>query len=247
MPKIFAHRGFSGRYPENTMLAFERMVATGCAGTELDVQMTADGQLVIIHDEALARTTNGTGYVWDYDLATLQGFLADGAYGGKVPNQRIPTLAEYFDFIKDTGLITNIELKTGLNPYPGIEQKVVEMIRAYKMQDRVWISSFNHETLVRCRQLAPELSYGALVNCWILDTPAYLTRMGAATLNAETGYLLHRENVEALHAAGLGAQAWTVNTPERVRQLLDNGVDCIISNFPDMAMETLRQWEREQG
>lgn len=240
MAKIFAHRGFSGKYPENTMLAFEKMVETGCAGTELDVQLTKDNQLVIIHDEALERTTNGTGMVVEHTLAELKSLVANATFGDSCPPQRIPTLGEYFEFIKDTGLITNIEMKTGKNQYPGIEKLVIEMIQEFGLEERVWISSFNHYTILRCHALCPQLSYGLLINCWIKDIGEYAQKLHATTVNGETEFLMQREIVEELHAHGIGAQAWTVNKSEQVNKLLDVGVDCIITNFPDMAMEVLK-------
>ncbi|MEG0540748.1 MAG: glycerophosphodiester phosphodiesterase [Angelakisella sp.] len=239
MATIFAHRGFSGRYPENTMLAFEKMLETGCAGTELDVQMTKDGELVIIHDETLERTTNGHGLVKDHTLAQLRELTADATYAGKVPPQKIPTLREYFTFIQDTGLITNIELKTSIFQYPGIEQATIDMVHEFGLEDRVWFSSFNHYTILRCKEICPTLSYGLLINCWIKDIGAYAQKLGATTVNAETEFLLEQEIVDDLHAHGIGAQAWTVNRPEQVKQLVETGVEYIITNFPDMAMAAI--------
>ena len=237
MALIFAHRGFSGRYPENTMLAFEKMLETGCPGTELDVQLTVDNVPVIIHDETLHRTTNGTGYVKDHTLAELRELVADAAYSGKVPPQRIPTLREYLELVRDTGLITNIELKTSIFQYHGIEKIVIDMIREFGMTDRVWLSSFNHYTIKRCLEIAPELKCGLLINCWIVGIGEYAHSMGATTVNAETEFLLEREIVDELHSCGIGAQAWTVNRPEQVKALVENGTDYIITNFPDMACE----------
>lgn len=245
MALIFAHRGFSGNYPENTMLAFQKMTETGCAGTEMDVQMTKDGALVVIHDETLDRTTNGTGWIKDLTLAEVRAVDADGRFGGKVPHQKIPTLEEYFDFVKDTNMITNIELKTSIYQYPGIEKAVIDMIDRFGLRDRVWLSSFNHYTILRCKEIAPEISGGLLINCWIKDVGEYAKKLGAQTVNAETEFLLEKEIVDDIHAHGVLAQAWTVNEPEQVRGLLDNGVDYIISNYPDMAMETLRDWKKQ--
>lgn len=240
MSKIFAHRGFSGCYPENTMLAFEKMLDTGCVGTEMDVQMTRDGELVIIHDEALERTTNGSGFVWEYTLTELKELYADAGYGGKMPNQRIPTLREYFKFIKPTGMITNIELKTSVNEYKGIEKAVIDMIKEFGLEEKVWLSSFNHYTILRCKEIRPETQCGLLINCWIKDIGQYAKGLGADTVNAETAFLMEKWVVEDLHRHGIGAQAWTVNRPEQVKKLAENGVDGIITNYPDMAVSALK-------
>ena len=113
--KIFAHRGFSGEYPENTMLAFRKAYETGCDGIELDVQLTKDGVPVIMHDETIDRTTDGKGNLRDYTYEQLCRFDCSGKFAGKYGFQQIPTLREYLEWVKDTGLITNIELKNSVS------------------------------------------------------------------------------------------------------------------------------------
>ena len=109
--KVFAHRGFSGKYPENTMLAFKKAEEVGCYGIELDVQLTKDDEIVIMHDETIDRTTSGTGNIRDYTYQELCLVDCYGKFEGKYDFQRIPTLREYLTWVKDTGLVTNIELK----------------------------------------------------------------------------------------------------------------------------------------
>ena len=120
MSKIFAHRGFSGKYPENTMLAFEKAVELGVDGIELDVHLTKDNELVIIHDEDIKRTCDGEGLVKDMTLEELKKFDASATFRGVYGFCGIPTLREYFELVKDTDIITNIELKTGVYDYPTI-------------------------------------------------------------------------------------------------------------------------------
>ena len=123
--KIWAHRGCSQRYPENTLLAFEKaMDIPGLAGIELDIQMTRDGELVVIHDERVDRTTEGIGFVRDYTLAELKRLHI---YADENPGQKIPAMDEVFEVIGQKlkeGLLLNIELKTSVWPYPGIEEKL---------------------------------------------------------------------------------------------------------------------------
>ena len=118
--KNFAHRGFSGKYPENTMLAFQKAFETGADGIELDVQLTKDGEVVIIHDETVDRTTDGTGYVRDYPLEVLQKLDASYLYKKEVGFWPIPTLREYCEWVCEKDLVTNIELKTSVFEYKGI-------------------------------------------------------------------------------------------------------------------------------
>ena len=109
--RVFAHRGYSGRYPENTMTAFREAMKAGTDGIELDVQLSKDGQLVIIHDETLDRTTTGKGYVKDYTLSELKQLDASGRF---LTGERIPAFEEYCEWVKDTSLVTNVELKTSI-------------------------------------------------------------------------------------------------------------------------------------
>lgn len=156
--KNFAHRGFSGKYPENTMLAFRKALECGADGIEMDVQLTKDGELVVIHDERVDRTTNGTGNVRDYTLEELQKLDASYIYSEEVGFQTIPTFDEYCRWVAGTPLVTNIELKTGVYPYPGIEAKVWPVLQRYHLEDKVIISSFNHESVLRMKALAPDLN-----------------------------------------------------------------------------------------
>ena len=125
--KVFAHRGFSGKYPENTMLAFKKAEEVGCYGIELDVQLTKDDEIVIMHDETIDRTTSGTGNIRDYTYQELCLVDCYGKFEGKYDFQRIPTLREYLTWVKDTGLVTNIELKNSVYYYEHLEERMDNM------------------------------------------------------------------------------------------------------------------------
>ena len=115
MTKNFAHRGYSGKYPENTLLAFEKALEAGCDGIELDVHLSSDGEVVIIHDELVDRTTDGTGLVGSHTLAQLKTLDASAGFRGVYGRNEIPTLREYFELVKEKDVGTNIELKTGVD------------------------------------------------------------------------------------------------------------------------------------
>ena len=117
MTKNFAHRGFSGKYPENTMLAFQKAIEVVADGIELDVQLTKDGEVVIIHDETIDRTTDGKGYVVDYTYKELSKFDASYIYRGKVGFNKIPTLKEYFELVKDLDFIIYTKYQKDLEKY----------------------------------------------------------------------------------------------------------------------------------
>ena len=238
--KNFAHRGFSGKYPENTILAFQKALEEGVDGIELDVQLTKDGELVIIHDESVDRTTDGKGLVVSYTLEELKKLDASYIYRGKMGFNPIPTLGEYFELVKDSPIVTNIELKTGINEYPGIEEKVYAMIQEYHLEDRIIISSFNHYSVMRMKAMAPELVYGFLSDTWIYDAGKYTRSHGVACYHPSV-VQLKKEFVDEAKAQGIVINTWTVNTEEQVRDLYAKGVDTVIGNYPDMTARVLKE------
>lgn len=236
--KNFAHRGYSGKYPENTMLAFRKAVEAGADGIELDVQLTCDGEPVIIHDELVDRTTDGKGRVKDFTLAELQKLDASYIYAGQYGRNPIPTLREYCEFVKDLPIITNIEMKTGVYEYLGMEEKVWAMIQEYHLEEKVIISSFNHFTILRMREIAPKLKYGFLSETWIIDAGKYCHAHGVPCYHPLFRNLT-REVVAELKQYGLEINTYTVNTEEDVRDLVEKGVDTLIGNFPEMTRDVL--------
>lgn len=177
--KIYAHRGYSGRYPENTMLAFQKAAETGCDGMELDVQLTKDGTVVVIHDEAVDRTTDGTGLVKDYTFEELRKLDAGTIKGGRYGFCPIPSFEEYCEWAGQYGFVTNVEIKTGVYYYEDIEEKTLELIRKYHLEDRVMFSSFNHLSLERMKELAPDIPRGALLeHAGLGNAGYYCSRFG---------------------------------------------------------------------
>lgn len=236
MSKIFAHRGYSGKYPENTMLAFRKAVEAGADGIELDVQLTSDGEVVIIHDELVDRTTNGKGRVNNHTLKELQQLDASAGYVGVYGVNRVPTFREYCEYVKDLPIVTNIEMKTGVLEYLGIEEKVLDMIHEFHLEDRVVISSFNHFTIKRMMAMEPSLKYGFLSETWIINAGKYCHDQGVPCYHPLFRNLIPSV-VDELKSYGLEINTYTVNTPEDVQDMLDKGIDIIISNFPEMALE----------
>ena len=240
MVQIYAHRGFSGYYPENTMLAFKKVAEETVAdGIELDIQLTKDGEIVIMHDEMLDRTTNGSGWLKDHTLEELKMLSVGVNVKGFFPRQTIPTLREYFTWLKTTKLITNIELKTSYFEYEGIEEKLIAMVKEFGLEDQIWYSSFNHYTVARIKKLMPEAKCGLLTDTWLMNIGEYAASQGAASVNART-YFCAKEGVAAdLHAHNIALQAWTPNDAEMMQELVDAGVDVLITNYPDIAAKVL--------
>ncbi|WP_318508470.1 glycerophosphodiester phosphodiesterase family protein [Bacillus sp. T3] len=155
MTLIFAHRGYSALNPENTMQAFMEAERVGADGIELDVQMTRDGVLVVIHDEKLDRTTDGSGYIKNLTYKEISKFNANYKFKKWFQKTPVPRLEEVFEWMRSNQIICNIELKNNVFPYPGMEEKVIALINQYQLNNRIIISSFNHYSVVYSYRLAP--------------------------------------------------------------------------------------------
>lgn len=241
--KNFGHRGFSGLYPENTLLAFSKAIEVGCDGIELDVHLTKDGELVIIHDERVDRTcNNGTGFVRDYTLKELKGMDVSFRFKDQCGLQEIPTLREYFDLVKDTGIVTNIELKTGIFEYPGIERKVYDMIMEYGLKDRIIISSFNHYSVMRMKELDAVMKCGFLTESWLIDAGRYVKEAGVECFHP-IFWNLTQELTAGIKAHGIEINTWTVNDEADIRRMIERGVTSIIGNHPDRIGRVIKEME----
>lgn len=243
MSKIFAHRGYSGKYPENTMIAFKKALECGVDGIELDVQLTKDGEVVIIHDETIDRTTTGKGFVVDYTYEELEKFDASFKFKDLGFN-KIPTLREYFQLVKDYDIVTNVELKTGINEYLGIEEKVWELIKEYNLEEKVIISSFNHFSVMRMKDIAPQLKYGFLSEDWIIDAGKYTHSHGVQCYHPRFNNLVP-DVIKELKKYNLEINTWTVNLEEDMRYLYSNNIDVIITNYPELAQEIKKEYQGE--
>ena len=173
--KIYAHRGASAYAPENTLPAFQAAMEQGADGIELDVHLSRDGELVVIHDEELDRTTNGTGLVKDHTLAELKKLCADNGMSG-YGDVRIPTLQEVLELVKPSGMLVNIELKTGILWYEGIEKKTLDLVEKLGMKNRTVYSSFNHYSIAEVQRLAPKAETAYLFG----DIPCDVEKYAAA-------------------------------------------------------------------
>ncbi len=236
--KNIAHRGFSSKYPENTMLAFEKAVEAGCDGIELDVQLTKDGVPVVIHDETTKRTTNRAGRVRSLTLKELKELDASNGFSTEYGMNRIPTLEEYFEYIRDKDIFTNIELKNSVVRYEGMEEKVIGLVRRYDLVGRVVFSSFNHHSMILCKKLCPEIPCSFLTNCWQIGAGMYARRNGVEFVNPMFPFLTEF-NIRELRKNGIRAQAWTVDFVRSMRRLARMDIFAIITNRPDTLKKVL--------
>jgi glycerophosphoryl diester phosphodiesterase len=228
----FAHRGASAYYPENTMLAFEKAIEMGCTGIETDVQLSKDGVLVLIHDEYLNRTTNGTGLVKDYTLSELQSFDA-GSFKNKSFSQcRIPTAEDLILLVKDKDIIINFEIKSGMIIYEGIEQKLIDLINSHNLQHKVILSSFNHYSMVKCKEISAEIKTGLLYMEGLYHPEKYCSYVGADALHPFYP-AADKTIVESAHHLGLQINPFTIDDEKIMKHMIALGVDGIITNYPD--------------
>lgn len=232
-----AHRGFSGKYPENTMRAFEAAVKAGCDGIETDLHMTKDGVIVICHDEKLDRTTDGEGFIVDYNYKELQKFNAGIHFNEGAFSDKIPTLDEFLDFVKDKGLFINIELKNNIFIYTGLEEEVIKRIHEYRLEENVILSSFNHYSMVKVKQLDPGIKTGLLYSATLYNVHEYAKKLGADAVHPFFPSLQDKNIVRKIKESGLKINTYTVNEKIYMKQLMDLGIDGIITNFPDMMKE----------
>ena len=242
-PLILGHRGVPGAAPENTLAGFQEAVRLGADGIELDVHLSSDGEIVVIHDERLERTTDGTGLVAEKSLGELEELNAAAKFGRGFEAQKIPTLDRVFDVVGDACRLINIEIKSGVVLYPRIEEKLVELVRRRGVQRKVIFSSFNHYSLVALKKLAPEMSIGLLYVGALVDPWHYALRIGAEALHP-VHYTVFREFVAGAHAAGVQVNPWTCDSPGDIHRVLAAGVDALITNDVALALRIREEESR---
>ena len=228
---IIAHRGESSAAPENTLAAFALAIDAGADAVEFDVQASRDGVPVVIHDEELARTTDGQGPVGEHSLAELQALDAGGWFAPAFRGERIPTLAQVLALLRPTPLQINIELKTTICPYAGLVPAVVALVREAGLVARVVLSSFNHNSLLAAAALAPELPRAALSDTQLAAPWDYCRGHGFAAYHPER-HGCDGELIARCHAAGIAVRVYTVDDPVEARRLMALGVDGLFTNSP---------------
>lgn len=238
-PLIYAHRGASGLFPENTMDAFHAAVRRHSGGIELDVQLSRDNKVVVIHDQLLERTTTGSGLVRQHTLRELRRFRADKTSNPRFAKARIPTLREVFQAFSDTPLRYIIELKNFLSDQPNLEELVLEQIRRYGLTERTVLSSFNFDSLARIKALEPSQTTALLYVGPLLRPWEVATNYQADQLHVPRDQL-SRELVIEAHLHGFPVMGWTINSVKEIQNALRFGVDGIITNYPGRAWKILK-------
>jgi glycerophosphoryl diester phosphodiesterase len=235
-PLNTAHRGFSSKYPENTMSAFTEALYAGADVIEMDVALTKDKKIAVIHDDTLDRTTNGKGKVSDYTLAEIQKLDAGAKFAERFKGEKIPTLNEVFDKLGKK-ILMNVEIKDPHNPDSTIEKQVVDLIHKDKLEDFTLVQSFNHNSLNKVKKYDPSiktavLHWGPLKD---VDPVAETKDVDGISFNPDAQYVTP-EIVDKVHKAGIMIMPYFVDNvkKENIQKMLDMGVDSVISNNPDI-------------
>ena len=240
---VAAHRGGALLWPENSLLAYRNAIGLGVEYLETDVHLTADGEVIVLHDPTLDRTTTGRGAVRDVKAAELAPVRLKAA-DGSVTAEPVPTLAQLLDVLKPSSarLLLEIKVGTGRQRYPEIEEKTLGLVKQRGLLDRVVIMAFEAPTIVRIRELEPSARTTLLVSRTRVDRERVAAReavkwakaAGATDLGIDFR-ALDAEVIADSRAAGLRVAAWTVNDEADIRRVLGLGVDVVISDRPDLA------------
>lgn len=239
-PVIIAHRGASRQAPENTMAAFKRALELGAGGIELDVHLSADGHLMVTHDEQLDRTSNGKGMVRDKTFAELRSLDFGSWFSPEFKDEKIPELEEVLQLIAGWDGLLNIEIKNGPIFYPGIEKAVANAIGKYRLTHRTIISSFNHYSLVEIRKINPEIKTAPLYMAGLCEPWEYARRMGSCAIHP-LFYNIVPEVMKGCKLNSIMVNPFTVDQPEHIKAMAAAGVDGIITNVPDIALNIVRE------
>ena len=192
--KVWAHRGASGYRPENTLEAFELAIRQGADGIELDVHTSADGELIVMHDETVDRVTDKTGLIKDMTLAQVKELKVstdvepNGIY-------RVPTLVEVLDLMRTTDMMVNIELKNSICFYPGMEEKILKLVKEMHMEDQLIYSSFNHYSLMQLKQLDDHVQTGILFSDGWINPAMYAKNLGINAVHPATPKMVIKKRI----------------------------------------------------
>ncbi len=241
--RVIAHRGFSGMAPENTLSAFRKAIEIGADMFELDVLLSRDGEVVVIHDATLDRTTNGKGDVADYSLAELTQLDAGTWFSPEFEGEPIPTLEDVLK-LANGRILVNVEIKTEAvtdEIRGGVAEKVLELVRAQDMHDQVVISSFDPRALAQTRQLDPDIYTASLFDRELqkgMRPSEVMDEVGSNGFNLSY-QIVNGSIVKECHGLGRPVAVYTVNEVEKMEEMLDLGVDALFTDRPDLLLELL--------
>lgn len=239
---VIAHRGFSAEYPENTIAAFKAAVAAKADYIELDVHLSKDGEIVVMHDDTIDRTTNGTGFVNDYTVAELKKFDAGAWFDHAFVGERIPTLLEAIDLVENTSTRLCVEIKEKQKQhYPGLEKRLVEIVHQKDLIGHLVVTTYNKNVVSNLKKLEPRLPIAYDLNKdeykKANEKPAE-SAMVVLNTNANMACFNHihlsNEIISECLFNGVPLWVWTVNDEETMEKLVGFGIEAIMTDKPDV-------------
>ncbi|MBI4872069.1 MAG: glycerophosphodiester phosphodiesterase [Candidatus Riflebacteria bacterium] len=249
-PWVIAHRGASEKAPENTMAAFRQALEDGADVLETDAQTTADGRLILLHDDRLDRTTDGTGIVADQTLAQLRALDAGSWKDRRFAGERLATLEELAALVRKTGVGLVVEAKTVPILDPGLAKRIVQVLEREGVLGTSVVQSFDHRPLAHLHALRPDVMTAPLVDAGIDQIGPIVRSTGAFAYLPNYAFVLP-DRVAHAHSLGVKVCPWTVDDPAHMRMLIDAGVDGIMTNRPHVLSKLLadlglarRPWPR---
>lgn len=239
-PIILAHRGDKTHAPENTLPSFAQAIQKGADGVELDAKLTSDGNVIVIHDSTVDRTTNGSGKISTFSLEEIRKLDAGAWFNEKFAGTKVPLLEEVFETVGRDKVI-NIELTNYSTPRDGLTQKVCELVRKHNNQRQIILSSFFASNLKIAAQVLPEVPRGLLAMPGLIGLWARSFGFMFGDYQALHPHIssTSREQMQRAHRLKRRVHVWTVNTPEEIHRLKDWGVDGIFTDDPATAVQAL--------
>jgi glycerophosphoryl diester phosphodiesterase len=247
-PIIFAHRGASHYAPENTLVAFQLAFQQEADAIELDVKLTADGEVVVLHDQKVDRTTNGHGDIRKFSLAALQKLDAGSYFDPQYVGEKIPTLAEVFEVLGHDHFI-NIELTNYATPQDALVIRVVDLVLKFAMQGNILFSSFLSLNILRVKKALPEVPAALLASeGWggRIARSNYGRRIAPYILHPNLADT-HQKFVDKQHKYGRRVHVWTVNQADDMRKVIQWQADGFFTDDPLLARTILNEMQMDQG
>ncbi len=243
---VIGHRGAMGYAPENTMASFQRGLEMGSDVIELDIHMSRDGELIVMHDGDVSRTTNGSGHIKEMTLEEIRLLDAGSHFSSEYRGERIPLLLDVLAWAKDKVPLV-IEVKGDPHPAEGIEEKLVHLLRDQSMLDQAMVISFHHTSVKKVKQFESSATTGVLFTGRLVHSVDAARAAHADSVRPSWRYW-SADLVDEIHRAGLAASTWTVDDEETMEYLVELGIDSIGTNYPDRLRGVLdrlgRSWVR---
>lgn len=239
-PLVIAHRGASAYAPENTLIAIKKAVNMGADGIEIDVQLLKDGHVVVIHDTRVNRTSNGNGRVRSLTLSQLKSLDFGSWFSKEFKNEPICTLEEVFDYLKGWKGLINIEIKRDWLEFSSIEKKVAELIAKFDMRENAIISSFNTYCTLKLKLIDKDINTGILYPASSRNSTTYARFIKVNAIHPWFENVTETM-VRSAHKYNLKINAYTLDNPHLIKNLAIMGVDGIITNVPDTALDILNE------